>query len=146
MEAAARLRGPTSMQAILHNISRDEDGLRVTVSLGSQPPRVFRAAYDDSDLGLTFGTLEQELFLTLSNMAYRRFGNCAVYQAELMKLLGAYAKGEELPSMPLVLGTTSFCTLRPSWLRIVWNKVWIFLRCVGLYRPRDYIAPPGGRV
>src|SRR5262249_22324884 len=136
----------SNVDAILHNIRRADDGLiQVTISLESQQPRVFRATFDNSDPRCTVANLEQELFMALSDMAFRRFGNCVVYQHELMKLIGAFCKGTALPQMPVTLGTSSFCTLKPSPGRIAWNKLRIFLRRLGLYRPRIYVARADGR-
>jgi len=125
------------MDAILHDIQRAEDGLiRLTVSLGLQPPRVFRAAYDRPKSGVVFANIEQELFMALSNMAFRRFGNCNVYIVELGNLVGAFSAGTPLPQMPVTLGTSSFCTLKPGRGRVAWNKFRILLQRLGLYRPR----------
>ena len=125
------------MDAVLHDIQRSEDGLvQLTVSLGSQRPRIFRAMYDDSDSRCVSASLDQELFMALSDIAFRRFGNCVVYQHELMKLIGAFCSNTSLPQMPVALGTTSLCTLKPSPTRVVRNKFWILLRRLGLYRPR----------
>jgi hypothetical protein len=124
------------LDATLHNIQRADNGLvELTVALGSQPPRVFLAAYDASESGYVYCNFDQELFMALSTMAFRRFGNCAVCQLELTKLIGAFCAGKALPPMPVALGTTPHCTLKPGPLRVLWNKCWILLRRVGLYRP-----------
>lgn len=129
------------MDAILHNVRRTDNGLiELIVSLGSQQPRIFLASYDGSDLRCTLGNLDQELFTVLSDMALLRFGNCAVYQYELMKIMDAFCAGALLPALPVELGTTRFCTLKPSRSRVAWNKLWILLRRLGIYRPRIYIA------
>ena len=133
------------MVATLHNIRRADDGLlQLTVALGPAPPRAFRATYDSSNPHDVSCNIDQELFMALSDMAFRRFGNCAVFQHELMKLVGAFCAGEVLPAMPLVLGTTRFCTLKPRPGRVLWNKFWILLRRLGLYRPRIYTVPANG--
>ena len=133
------------MDATLHDMRRADDGLiELTVALGTAPPRVFRATYDGSHPGYVFCNLDQELFMALSDMAFRRFGNCAVFQHELMKLIGAFCAGAALPTMPVALGTTDFCTLKPSPSRVLWNKFWILLRRLGLYRPRTYSVPANG--
>jgi hypothetical protein len=130
------------MVAIVHDIQRSDDGLiHLSITLGSQQPRVFRATYNNSVPNRVSGMLEQELFMALSDMAYCRFGNCVVYQDELMKLIGAFCDGAVLPTLPATLGTTSFCTLKPSRAGIAWNKCRILLRRLGLYQPRIYIAP-----
>ena len=126
------------MDAILHVIQRADDGLlHLTLSLVAQPPRVFRGSHD----GFTpaCAVVDQELFMALSDMAFRRYGNCAVYQFELMKLMGAFLAGETLPPMPIALGTSRFCTLKPSRARVALNKLRIFLRRFGLYRSRVHI-------
>src|SRR5688572_9043845 len=134
-----------SVDAILHDSRCSEDGcIQLTVSLGSQPSRSFHATYDASDPRCVVCTLEHELFMALSNLAFRRFGNCIVYQHELIQLIGAFCTAaDSLPSLPVTLGTTNFCTLKPSRGCIAWNKFWILLRRLGLYRPRDYVAGDG---
>jgi hypothetical protein len=130
------------MDATLYGIRRAADGLiELTVALDSGPPRVFRATYDNTRPGYVFCNFDQELFTALSDRAFRRFGNCAVYQHELTKLVGAFCAGTVLPTMPVELGTTKFCTLKPSPSRVICNKLWILLMRLGLYRPRTYSAP-----
>jgi hypothetical protein len=131
-----------NMDAILHEIRRGDDGLiQLRVSLGSREPRIFRATYDDADAPYIYCNVEQELFMALSDMAFLRFGNCVVYQFELMSLIGAFCRGMTLPDLPASLGTTSFCTLKPSRTQVAWNKFRIFLRRLGLYRRHNYIVP-----
>ena len=79
--------------------------------------------------------------MLLSDVAHERFGNCVVYQMELMGILSAFAIGEDLPKLPATLGTTSFCTLKPGPARILWNKLWILLNRMGLYHPRVGVHP-----
>jgi hypothetical protein len=134
------------MDAALHDIQHAEDGLiEVTVAIGAGSPRVFRATYDNSRAGYVICNLEQELFMALSGTAFRRFGNCAVYQHELTKLIGAFCAGTVLPAMPVELGTSKFCTLKPSPSRVIWNKLCILLLRLGVYRPSRHGAPANRR-
>ena len=102
------------------------------VSCGAEPPRVFLAAFDGADPKYTFCSMDQELFMLLSDLAHKRFGNCVVYQMELMGIISAFATDEDLPRLPATLGTTRFCTLKPGAMRIMWNKLWIVLSRMGL--------------
>ena len=130
------------MKVVLHNIERRDDGLvELTVRVGGDPPKQYSASYDGSRENDKFGGTDQELFFALSDLAHRRYGNCAVYQMELMGILGALDRGDDLPKLPVTLGTTSFCTLLPSRMRVVWNKFKIRLYEIGLYRPKVWGHP-----
>jgi hypothetical protein len=129
------------MNVILHQISwRDDGTIELLVSCGNDPPRVFLAAYE----GLPkyqCCSLDEELFMRLSDLAHRRYGNCIVYQMELMGIVDAFAKSKELPGLPATLGTTRFCTFKPGRLGVLWNKSWILLYRLGLYHPRVWVHP-----
>ena len=130
------------MDAILHHIRRGDGGLiELTVALGTAAPRVFRANYDGSNDNCLSCSFDEELFMALSELAYRRFGNCAVYQFELMKLVGVFCDGGALPPLPVALGTTSYCTLKPSAGRVLWNRLRILLSRLGRDRPTPYAGP-----
>ena len=130
------------MKVVLHRITRREDGfIGLAVSFGNHPPREYRASYEGSDDKYKFGGTDEELFMALSDLAHKRFGNCAVYQMELMGILGAFNDGDKLPDLPAEFGTTAFCTLRPSRLRIVWNKLMILLYKIKVLRPRIWVHP-----
>ena len=79
--------------------------------------------------------------MRLSDLACQRFGNCTVYQMELMGIIAAFATDEDVPVLPATLGTTRFCRLKPGRTRTLWNKVWILLYRVGLYHPRVWTHP-----
>jgi len=131
------------MKVVLHELSKCNDGtISLRVSVGSNPARTFLAAYDGADPKYKFCSVDQELFMQLSDLAHKRFGNCAVYQTELMGIIAAFVAAESLPAFPAILGTTRFCTLKPGTLRVLWNKIWIFLYRIGLYRPPVW-TPPG---
>ena len=53
-----------------------------------------------------------------------------------MGIVAAFATGEDVPVLPVTLGTTRYCTLKPGRIRILWNKLWILLYRIGLYHPR----------
>lgn len=125
------------MKVVLHKITKCEDGLiDLVVSIGNDPPKTHRTSYDGSNDKYIFASTDEELFMSLSDLAHKRFGNCAVYQMELMGILGAFTGGDETPDLPAEFGTTAFCTLRPGRLRIVWNKLRILLYKTGLLQPR----------
>jgi hypothetical protein len=125
------------MKVVVHELlKRDDAAIQLRVSFGSQPPQAFLATYDGADPKYKFCSVDYELFMRLSNLAHKRFGNCAVYQMELMDIVSAFANGEELPVLPAVLGSTEFCEWKPGRMRILWNKLWILLHRLGLYHPR----------
>lgn len=130
------------MKVVLHGITKRENGLiSLAVSFGNDPPNDYRASYDGVDDKYKFGSIDEELFMVLSDRAHNRFGNCAVYQMELMGILGAFHDGDKLPELPAELGTTRFCTLRPSRLRIAWNKFKSLLYHLKMLRPRTSVYP-----
>lgn len=128
------------MKVVLHDITKREGGLiDLAVSFGNDPPSSYRTSYDGSDDKYKFGGTDEELFMALSDLAHKRFGNCAVYQMELMGILGAFNDGDCLPELPAEFGTTAFCTLRPSRFRIVWNRLKILLYRIKVLRPRIWV-------
>jgi hypothetical protein len=130
------------MYVVLHELSRRDDGaIQLLVSCGADHPRIYIAAYDGADPKYKCCSVDEDLFMLLSNLAHERFGNCVVYQMELMGIVSAFEMGEELPKVPVILGTTSFCTLKPGPVRILWNKLWILLYRMGLYHPRVWVHP-----
>ena len=130
------------MKVVLHKVTKHEDGLiELAVSIGNDPPKDYRASYDGSDDRYKFGGPDEELFMALSDLAHKRFGNCAVYQMELMGIFGAFNDGDKIPELPAEFGTTEFCTLRPRCLRIVWNKLKIQLYKLKVLRPRIWVHP-----
>ncbi|MAG93986.1 MAG: hypothetical protein CMJ48_09580 [Planctomycetaceae bacterium] len=132
----------STMKVMLHGIERRADGLMcLTVAIGNESPRSYLASFDGSHDGCESSETDEELFFALSDLAFKRFGNCVVYQMEVMGILGAFDRGEQLPEMPVQLGTTSFCTLRPNLLRLAWNKFKVLLWRMGIYRPKSWIHP-----
>jgi hypothetical protein len=130
------------MKVILHELSRRDDGaIQLLVSCGADPPRVFLATYDGGDPKFQSCSMDEELFMLLSELAHKRFGNCVVYQMEVMGIIAAFARDEDPPRLPATLGRTRFCTLKPGAPRILWNKLWILLDRMGLWRPRVLVHP-----
>ena len=128
------------MNVVLHRIERRDDGLiDLLVGFGKDSPKTYSATFDASHNGYTFGDTNEELFFELSDLAHKRFGNSAVYQMELMGILGALERGERLPKLPATFGTTRFCTLRPSLVRVAWNKFTILLCWIGILRPKMWV-------
>jgi hypothetical protein len=128
------------MKVVLHELLKRDDGaIQLLVSFGAEAPRAFLAVYDGADPKYRFCSVDQELFMRLSDLAHKRFGNCTVYQWELMGIISAFAAAEQLPVLPATLGTTSFCTLKPGPMRVLWNKMWILLARMGLYHPRVWV-------
>jgi hypothetical protein len=130
------------MNVVLHEIAKREDGLlQLCVSCDADSPRAYLACYHGDNPQIKECTLHEELFMMLSEAAHKRFGNCTVYQMELMGIIGAFAEGHELPRLPATLGMTRFCSLKPGFLTVIWNKLWILLHNMGLYQPRVWTHP-----
>src|SRR5262245_28986386 len=130
------------MNIVLHQLSRLDDGaIQLLVSCGADSPRAFLATYDTVDPKYESCSIDQELFMLLSDLAHARFGNCVVYQMELMGIIVAFAAHQDLPELPATLGTTRFCTMKPGTIRIIWNKLRILLYRMGLYHPRVWVHP-----
>ena len=124
------------MKVILHSIERREDGLiDLEVSLGNDQAKNYQASFDGSDEKYRCAIMDHTLFMSLSNLAHKRFGNCVVYQMELMGIIGAFDKGDDLPPLPAELGTTSFCTFKLNPLQILWKKFLGVLWNWGIRRP-----------
>lgn len=77
------------------------------MQFGDESPRQFLGECDRSDEKFTFCTVEEELFMRLSDLAARRYCNCAIYQFELMGIIKASLSDEPLPPFPIELGTTA---------------------------------------
>jgi hypothetical protein len=113
------------MRVILQNATREpEKGrIRMTVQFGDEPPKQFLGEYDGSDKKFAFCNVEQELFMRLSDLAAKRYCNCAIYQLELMGIIKAFLAGESLPPFPIELGTTGFGMRRPTATRIFFDRL-----------------------
>jgi hypothetical protein len=130
------------MNVVLHELLKRDDGaIQLLVSFGDEPARTFLASYNGADPDYKFCSVEEELFMRLSDLAHERFGNCVVYQMELMSVVSAFAAGAALPELPATLGTTRFSTLKPGTMRVWWNKLWILFYRMGLYHPRVWVHP-----
>ncbi len=130
------------MKVVLHELLKCADGtIQLLVSFGDEPARTFFATYDGADQKYKFCFVDEELFMRLSDLAHHRFGNCTVYQMEVMGIVAAFVTGEYVPVLPATLGTTRHCKLKPGRIRILWNKLWILLYRIGLYHPRVWLHP-----
>src|SRR5437764_12494112 len=79
------------MEIIVHELLRRADGaIELLVSFGAEPAQTFHARYDGHDPKCKLCSVDHELFMRLSDLAHRRFGNCAVYQMELMGIISAF--------------------------------------------------------
>jgi len=97
--------------------------IRMTVQFGGEPPKEFLGEYKQCDEKYSFCNLEQELFMRLSDLAVRKYCNCAIYQMELMGIIIAFLSDQTIPSFPIELGTTDFGIPRPSRTRIFFNRI-----------------------
>jgi hypothetical protein len=118
-------RSTNTMRVVLQNITKEpEQGrVRITIQFGDEPPKQFLGSYDGGDEKYKFCTVEQELFMRLSDLATRKYCNCAVYQMELMGIIGAFVSGQQIPPFPIELGMTAFGFKRPSQARILFDRV-----------------------
>ncbi len=113
------------MQIFLHRIVREPElnRVRLTVRVGDSPLKDYLADYDNSDPTYKHCNVEQELFMQLSDLAIQRYCNCAIYQMELMGIVGAFISNQSIPDMPIELGTTTFGMKRPSRLKIFVDRL-----------------------
>lgn len=93
------------------------------MKVGDEAEKVFLGEYDGSDERCKVATVEEELFMRLSDLAARRYCNCAIYQMELMGIIGAFVEGKGIPPLPIELGTTDFGIKRPSASRIAIGRL-----------------------
>ena len=80
----------------------------LSASVNGEAPQSYQASFDDNDSKYKFCSIEEKLFMQLSELALRRYGNCTIYQMELMDIIGAVQRGDSAPQFPVELGTTSF--------------------------------------
>jgi hypothetical protein len=95
----------------------------MTVQFADEQPKQFSGAYDASDEKVKLCSVEQELFMRLSDLAVKRYCNCTIYQFELMGIIEAFLSGESLPPFPIELGTTGFGMRRPTAAKIFINRL-----------------------
>ena len=113
------------MRVVLHNMIKEPERgrVRMTIQFGDEPPKQFLGDYDGSDEKYKFSNVEHELFMRLSDLAVKKCCNCAIYQMELMGIIGAFVSGHPIPQFPIELGTTDFGLPRPSGIRIFFNRL-----------------------
>ena len=131
------------MNVVVFNIERQLDDplmYSVTVSFDDSPPVKYQASYDDSDSRARFCNVEPDLFMELSNLAHKRFGDCTIYQMELMSIIGAFAADDLDLTLPAQLGTTQYCWSKPTHLKILRNKLSYWFTMIkwrlGIGRPK----------
>ncbi len=136
------------MDVTIHSIDRPVDSpnlINLGVEIGDSPITRYRATFDDSDSAITCCEIESDLFMSLSNIAHSKYAKCTVFQIELMEIIKAFLKQEFDLELPVKLGTTKYCTLKPSLLGIAYNKcryyLTTFLWKIGVNRPNRMIAP-----
>ena len=95
----------------------------MTVQFGDEPPKQFLCDFDGGDEKYKFCSVEQELFMCLSDLAAKRFCNCAIYQMELMAIISAFLSDETIPPFPIELGTTDFGLTRPTRAKIFFGRI-----------------------
>ena len=114
------------MNVILTNIERqagDPNAYLVAISFGGSPSVNYLASYDASDPHARFCHVEPELFMELSNLAHKRFGDCTVYQMELMSIVRALLADNLNLELPVQLGTTQYCWTKPTLVKTAYNKL-----------------------
>jgi len=117
----------------LCRVSREADGrILLSIAIGRGPERTYAAWADTVQRS---ASLDQQLFLELSELSLRRYGDCARYHVELCFLLTSIARGEMI-DLPAVLGATRFAR-PPSRLRWIRNHI---LRMVRHSRPSRNVS------
>lgn len=113
------------MNVLLHSMTSEPEPGRVCMSVqfGDEPVKSYLGDYDGSDAKFTSCNVDHELFMRLSDLAMSRYCNCAIYQMELMGIIGAFVSGKSIPSFPIELGTTDFGMPRPSSTKILFNRI-----------------------
>ena len=113
------------MHILLTSIAHDpEPGrVRMHVKVGDEPEKIFLGDYDGSDGKCKLCSVEKELFMRLSDLSSKRYCNCALYQMELMGIIGAFVEGRDHPPLPIELGTTGFGMKRPSAAKIAVDRL-----------------------
>lgn len=97
--------------------------VRMRVKIGDEPEKVFLGDYDGSDEKYKHSSVEEELFMQLSDLAMKRYCNCAIYQMELMGIMRAFIEGSHMPPMPIELGTTDFGMKRPTAAKVAVSRM-----------------------
>ena len=111
------------LTAMEHEPGSGSGRVRMRVKMGDGEERVFHADYDGPDEAYQFCSVEGELFMRLSKLAVKRYCHCMIYQMELMGIIGAFVEGEEIPALPIELGTTEFGLKRPSAVRVAFDRM-----------------------
>jgi hypothetical protein len=127
------------MSVFIESISKTSESRRLllAVRVDSEATRIYQAEYDDSKEGFKSCTVEQELFMRLSNLAHKRYCNCAIYQMEMMGIVAAFVQAKTIPEFPIELGTTKFGLRRPSKLKICFDRLRSpFYRAWGMWKCR----------
>jgi hypothetical protein len=113
------------MRVFLQNMIREPEvgRVRMTVQFGDEPPKQFLGEFAEEDEKYKVCNVEQELFMRLSDLAVKRFCNCAIYQMELMAIISAFLSDEAVPPFPIELGTTDFGLPRPTRTKIFFGQI-----------------------
>lgn len=93
--------------------------VRMLVRFGEEPPKTFSGGLANPNCC----SVDQELFMRLSDLAVKRYCHCGIYQFELMGIIKAFLADESLPDFPIELGTTSFGLRRPSVIQVFWRRL-----------------------
>ena len=110
-----------SMCVLLESIEKEPESgrVRLMIRVGDESAKMFRAQLHDPNSCST----DHELFMRLSDLAVKRYCNCAIYQFELMGIIKAFLSEEILPPFPIELGTTAFGLRRPSEVKVFFDRM-----------------------
>jgi hypothetical protein len=113
------------MRVLLQDMIREPERgrVRMTVQFGDEPTKQFLGDFDAGDGKFKTCNVELELFMRLSDLAAKRFCNCAIYQMELMGIISAFLSNKTLPPFPIELGTTDFGLPRPTPTKIFFGRI-----------------------
>jgi len=113
------------MRVLINSILKeaDEKRVRMEIQIGDEPAQEFFGEYDGTDPQYKFSSVDEKLFMRLSDLSAKRYCNSAIYQFELMDIIGAYCRGMSTPQYPIELGTTDFGMRRPSRIKIGCDRI-----------------------
>ncbi|MFT5300455.1 MAG: hypothetical protein ACI814_001232 [Mariniblastus sp.] len=114
------------MDVNLRNLRHHENDpliIFVEISIGDSLPIEYQASLIDTGDRNQSSYVDTELFMQLSDLAHQRFGDCTIYQIELMWILNAFAASDLDLELPARLGTTDYCLRKPTRWRVLLNKL-----------------------
>jgi hypothetical protein len=139
------------MDVTIHSIERSADSpdlIELGVAIGDSPITRYRTSFNDPDSKITYCEIESDLFMSLSNIAHAKYAKSTVFQVELTGIVKAFSNNEFDLKLPITLGTTKYCVLKPSLFGIAYNKCRYYfgtlLWKIGFNRPNHGVGTKQG--